>query len=154
MLKHNLIHLKLLAKTDAPFTGYELQQALAIAGFEFASADVLHHYGAGENRQRPLFSVTSAKEPKLFDLLHIGLWSCSGLIFFMQMTPDLDNKEALNCMLESANMLHDILGGSLLDDNEQPLTQETINRWQLTIKNFTLQQQSDSLFAAEDVPHD
>jgi cell division protein ZipA len=145
-MQNNLIYFKIVAKPDQPFIGYELQQAIAAAGFKFAAEDVLHYYAANENLITPLFSLTSAKEPKIFDLQNIGKWSCSGLMLFMKLEQNKDLKTILDLMLEIGTQLAEDLGGSLIDDKNKPITIDTHTRWHVKIDNFKAQAKNEDLF--------
>jgi cell division protein ZipA len=145
MLK-DLIYLKILAQPERTFVGYELQQAIAGSGFEFAAVDIFHHY-TESNTQEPAFSLTSAKESETFDLQNIGNWSCSGLILFMKLNQGKEHKKILNLMLETANQLAEDLGGAITDEEQQPITTNTLAGWQTKINRFEAGQKSDDLFS-------
>jgi cell division protein ZipA len=145
MSNNNLIYLKILAKSEHKFIGYELQQALAAAGFKFIAEDVLHHYGDNENLSEPLFTLTSTPEPKVFDMQHIGKWSCSGLILYMQLSKNRNHKKILELMVETAKRLADDLGGELIDDQKQPIDGSSVTRWEIKINRFEAQARNGDL---------
>jgi cell division protein ZipA len=145
-MSSNLIYLKILAASNQSFVGYEFLQAIIDAGFTFSEIDLLHYYGEDKKNREPLFSLTSAIEPKIFDLKNIGQWSCTGLILFMELNLNKDLNQTLNLMIETAKQLAENLHGVLIDDQKQPVTSDTISRWQTIISHFIAHKKNRELF--------
>lgn len=114
--------LYVMSKENKLFTGYELLQALLSSGLRFGEMNIFHHYREADTQEGILFSLASATEPGVFDMLNMGTFSCRGLTLFMRKSDDAyDNKARYDLMLKSAQHLSEDLDGILLDASKQPL---------------------------------
>ncbi len=117
---HGIIVLYVMAKVGKAFAGYELLQALLSSGLRFGEMSIFHYYRDANAEQDPLFSLASATEPGIFDLLNMGAFSSKGLTLFLKKTEnEEDNTTRYELMLETARHLSEDLHGVLLDGHKQ-----------------------------------
>lgn len=129
------IMMLLLAKDNRKLAGYDLLQSLLAAGLRFGEGQLFHRHQS-ENGQGPvLFSLAAATPEGTFDLQNIGAFSVRGLCLFMEAsgnsTIDMDR---LNIMLDTAKQLSDGLDTYLLDEQRQPLTEASVQRYYHQLK--------------------
>ena len=86
------------ADIEAGFGGEEVLQALDDAGLGFGEMDIFHRYILTEQGETSLFSVANGVKP----------W--------------IDDNEAINDFLRTAERLAQSLNGVLKDHNQQPIT--------------------------------
>lgn len=131
---NELITITLRAADNKPYKGYELLQALLTSGLRYSRIGVFHRYNKLINRDEVLFSLMSAVAPGTFELPKMGAFTSPALTLFMQ-TADVQNPaQTYNMMLATAKELTEILGGSLLDENKVPLTEQKVEDWQERLK--------------------
>lgn len=130
-----IIALHVMTREEKVFAGYELLQALLSSGLRFGEMNIFHYYGdAGELESRQsiqniLFSLASATEPGVFDMVNMGAFSCKGLTLFMQKSEDADdNKKRYDLMLKTARHLSEDLDGLLLNDQRQPIPESDFSK--------------------------
>jgi cell division protein ZipA len=117
-----LIILQLLATEERPYQGYELVQTLSSAGFHYGAMNIFHFYADPDEKKERLFSLASAVEPGTFDLDHIGEIHAPGLCLFMSLNTTHNALDTFEIMLETAQLLIQDLGGTLCDQQREPLT--------------------------------
>jgi cell division protein ZipA len=113
--------ISVLAKPNDTFAGYDLLQAIATAGLQFGEKNLFHFYRSIENKNEIIFSLATATKSGEFDLNNMGDVSCKGLILFFNFKTAHDPKESLDCMLNTAQQLADVLDGDLYSNPQ--------NRW-------------------------
>jgi len=128
------ISLYLMAEPDRPYTGYDLLQVLLSAGLQHGDHQIFH-YVDNETTEN-LFSVASAVKPGTFDLDQMGGFSTLGLTMIMPFNKARDNNRTLHTMMNTLEQLFEELGGQMLNESRDPLTQEDFIRWQSQIKQF------------------
>ncbi len=117
-----LMILQLLATEERPYRGYELVQTLSSAGFHYGAMNIFHYYADQDEKKERLFSLASSVEPGTFDLDHIGEIHTPGLYLFMSLKPHENALNNFELMLETAQLLIQDLGGTLCDQQREPLT--------------------------------
>ena len=117
-----LIILQLLATEERPYRGYELVQTLSSAGFQYGAMNIFHYHADQDGNKERLFSLASSIEPGTFDLDHIGEIHSPGLCLFMSLKPQENALNTFELMLETAQLLIQDLGGTLCDQQREPLT--------------------------------
>ena len=124
------IMMVLQAKGDRHLAGYELLQTLLSAGLRFGEGHLFHRHQHFTGQGPVLCSVAAATLSGMFDLQNIGAFSVRGLCIFMQASgnPTID-AERFSIMLDTAKQLSDDLDTYLLNDERQPLTDETLARY-------------------------
>lgn len=121
----------LLAKDNRELAGYELLQTVLAAGLRFGDGHLFHRHQHPNGQGPVLCSLAAATQSGVFDLQNIGAFSVRGLCLFMHASgnPTIDG-ERFNIMLDTAKKLSEGLDALLLDEQRQPLSQESLNRYQ------------------------
>jgi len=119
--KYIAIHVA--AEQDQPFSGYELLQSLLSSGLRYGKMNIFHRHEQKTGQGRVLFSVASMTKPGTFDLPSMGGFSCVGLTLFFLPYESPDPRSSMELMWETANQLMQDLGGRLLNERHEPMSQ-------------------------------
>lgn len=118
----------LIASSDTePFEGERVQSLIEEIGFEFGEFSIYHY---PDEMGEPLFSLMNGVKPGTFDRGNVASFSTPLLAIFMQL-PLQNPSESLvfERMLDVARDIADQLNGEVLDDQRQPLSSESIDRY-------------------------
>lgn len=120
----------LMAKGQHQLAGYSLLQTLLAAGLRFGNGQMFHRHQSPNGQGPVLCSLAAASPTGIFDLQNIGAFTTRGLCLFMQASenPTID-AERFSIMLEIAETLRDDLDVQLLDDQQNPLTEQRLVRY-------------------------
>lgn len=120
----------LSARENRKLAGYELLQTVLAAGLRFGEGHFFHRH-QNRNGQGPvLCSLAAATATGMFDLQNIGAFSVRGLCLYMRSSGNaVIDAERLSIMLETAKQLSADLDTLLLDDKQQPLTENSMVRY-------------------------
>jgi cell division protein ZipA len=110
---------------DHDLDGGGLKQIVEACGMEFGDMDVFHRFEDGADQGAVQFSMANAIKPGTFMLDEMDTTSTPGVSFFMSMNEPLDPKNALECMLATAETVANNLNGNLLDDDKSVLRPQT-----------------------------
>ena len=110
---------------DTALDGSGLKQVVEACGMEFGDMDVFHRFEDGADQGAVQFSMANAIKPGTFNYAQIEQTSLPGVSFFMSMNEPLDPKNALECMLATAETVANHLNGNLLDDDKSVLRPQT-----------------------------
>lgn len=124
----------LLAKDNRQLVGYELLQTVLAAGLRFGEGQLFHRHQSPNGQGPVLCSLAAATASGVFDMQNIGAFSVRGLCLFMQTSgnPTID-AERFAIMLETAKQLSEDLNTHLLDEQRQPLSDKSIQRYYQSI---------------------
>ena len=142
-----LVVLHLLAKSDCPYAGYELLQALLAVGLRFGDMEIFHRHEQMNGTGDILFSVASVKKPGNFELSKMGGFKTPGLVLFAQLSRVKDARQVLDAMLSTARQLAEDLGGDIYDEKRELLTEEKANQLEQRIADYEKKHQTADLFA-------
>jgi cell division protein ZipA len=131
-----LIILQLLATEERPYRGYELVQTLSSAGFRYGAMNIFHYYVDQDEKKQRLFSLASSIEPGTFDLDHIGEIDTPGLCLFMSLKAHENALNSFELMLETAQLLIQDLGGTLCDQQREPLTPTALTHYRSQLYTY------------------
>ena len=140
-----------MAPEEKPYSGYELLQALLSAGFRYGDKKIFHFIRADLNDGKALFSLASMQAPGTFDLPQMGGFATKGLALFLESEFVNDSKAAFSMMMHVIEDLLDGMGGTVLDADRQPLTQETWLKYQQQLEHQTQSQYTMDLFTDAEV---
>jgi cell division protein ZipA len=120
----------LLTKENRQFAGYELLQTVLACGLRFGDDQIFHRHQFINGQGPILCSLAAATPTGVFDLQNIGTFCVHGLCLYMHLSrnPGIDI-ERFTVMLETARQLSEGLDAHLLDDQRNPLTEESIARY-------------------------
>ena len=116
--------------------------------FFFGKQNLFHRHENEDGTGKILFSVSLTDDLEHFEIQDIGKYSCTVLTLFMSLRGDEKN---FDDMLDTAHQLRDDLGGCLIDEKDQEVSQEIIDTWKNKIYQYERGKQDYSLFEGEDL---
>jgi cell division protein ZipA len=120
----------LLAKENRQLVGYELLQTVLAAGLRFGEGQLFHRHQYPNGQGPVLCSLAAATASGIFDLQNIGAFSVRGLCLYMQASGNSTiDAERFEIMVETAKQLSEGLDTHLLDDQQKPFTDLTMQRY-------------------------
>jgi cell division protein ZipA len=121
----------LAAKGQNIFAGYDLLQTLLSCGLRYGDAGLFHRHQHATGQGPVLFSLAAATSTGMFDLQNIGAMSVKGLCMFMELSGNITiDSERFQIFMQTAKQLAEELHANLLDDRKNPLTAETIHKFE------------------------
>lgn len=132
----SLLILSVMAKPNCRFVSYDLLQAISTVGMQYGEMNIFHYYQQSITGKVTLFSLASANKPGDFDLDNMGDFSCSGLVFFMDIARVPDPQNVFRLMLETAERLADYLDGDLHADPRTPWHEKLVWQYQQKIMQY------------------
>lgn len=118
-----LIVVHVMAQRSKQFSGPELLKVFGHHKLVYGKKCIFHAY---DRSGKVAFSVASAIEPGIFDLEHMQHFLTPGLGFFMDLRNTPDAREVFNRMLGVAKDISVALGGDILDEHYQRLSQASM----------------------------
>jgi cell division protein ZipA len=120
----------LLAKESRQLAGYELLQTVLSSGLRFGEGHLFHRHQSPNGQGPVLCSLAAATPSGVFDLQNIGAFSVRGLCLFMHASgnPTID-ADRFSIMLDTAKQLSEGLDTHLLDEQRQPLSEQSLQRY-------------------------
>ena len=134
-----LIVLHVLAPDGQRFAGDALLAALRAVGLKYGDMKIFHRLKP--RSQQAVFSVANAVEPGYFDLA--GDCTSPGVTAFLELTGAEQDFEALDDLIHTTQAIADALGGALQDEERQPFTTSTLERYRGRVASFAQQQASE-----------
>lgn len=121
-----LIEFSVVARADEGFNGLDLLDAFERAGLKYGSVKVFERI----DEQRLVdFAVASMLEPGTFPEEDLEDYFCPGIVFFMQ-PRELDDPAAVfEDFIDTIDQLADELDGVVWDNQRQPLSDETVEKF-------------------------
>lgn len=131
----------LLAKDNRHLAGYELLQTVLAAGLRFGEGQIFHRHQFPHGQGPVLCSLAAATKTGQFDLQNIGAFNARGLCLFMQASGnEMIDQERFNIMYETAKQLCEGLDTHLLDDEQKPLSQASLERYRRQLKAYGMRE--------------
>ena len=125
----------LLAKDNRQIAGYELLQTVLAAGLRFGAGNLFHRHQKPNGQGPILCSLAAATQSGVFDLHNIGAFSVRGLCLFMQASGNSTiDAERFAIMWETAKHLSEDLDTHLLDEQKQPVGEESVKRYRKVLE--------------------
>lgn len=129
-LGHNDVYVINLRSTNPNgFSGEQLVLQLNRAGLHYGEMDIFHYEENKPQGPERLFSLASAFEPGIFDMDRIEHFKSTGLTMFMQPGMLRNPRVAFETMLEVSERLAAALQAQICDQDWQPLTEESLERY-------------------------
>ena len=125
LTKPCLIEISLFAESDYGYGSYGLLQAFSNINMHYGHMNIFHRY---DHSGELLFSIASITQPGTFDLNTIGSFSTPGLVIFAEMDRVKDPLKTFDLMMEAASALVEELGGTLYENKQTPMTQQTVEK--------------------------
>jgi cell division protein ZipA len=114
-----IMAIRVSAQSPARFDGAHLLDALRAEGLGFGRYDIFHRL---HDDGRPIFSVTSLREPGTFDLQEMPETQYTGIAMFTVLPGPVSAVDAFDEMVFTARALATHLSGALADERGAPLT--------------------------------
>lgn len=108
------------------FEGPDLLRAADEAGLEPGEMDIFHRFEAIRGRRRMMFSMANMVNPGVFPFDDMGSFTTPGVTLFARLPGPKDGLIAFQDMLDSAEILAELLRGELQDETHSALTKQTI----------------------------
>ena len=122
-----------LSGAEEPFDGPSLLQLMLACGLRYGQMHIFH---ASDAQGALQYSVANAYKPGTFDLEALDDLSTRGVTFFLQLPCQAEPLEALSAMQHSAKLLAETLGGTLLDDQRNIMTAQTLAHYHERVREF------------------
>jgi cell division protein ZipA len=120
-----IMAIRVSAQAPARFDGPDLLGALRAEGLAFGRYDIFHRL---HDDGRPIFSVTSLREPGTFDLQEMPSTQYTGIAMFTVLPGPVSAVDAFDEMVFTARALATHLSGALADERGAPLTALRVNK--------------------------
>jgi cell division protein ZipA len=120
-----IMAIRVSAQAPARFDGTDLLDALRAEGLGFGRYDIFHRL---HDDGRPIFSVTSLREPGTFDLQEMPNSQYTGIAMFTVLPGPVSAVDAFDEMVFTARALATHLSGALADERGAPLTALRVNK--------------------------
>jgi cell division protein ZipA len=121
----NVVLIVTVVAKDQYLNGAALRRVVEACGMEFGDMAVFHRFEDGADQGAVQFSMANAINPGIFDIENMDDTATPGVSFFMSMDEPLDPKNALECMMATAETVATHLNGDLLDDDRSVLRPQT-----------------------------
>jgi len=126
-----LLQFSLLANEGEVFTGPQLLEAFDYVGLVFGSVQVFERL---DDKNRVDYAVASMMGQGTFPKEHWETYHCPGIKFFMQPREVEDAPTVFNELVNTLGQLSALLHGDILDADNQPLTEATVNKLESSLK--------------------
>ncbi|MFW5450419.1 MAG: cell division protein ZipA C-terminal FtsZ-binding domain-containing protein [Methylophagaceae bacterium] len=124
------------------FSGLDLKVAFETLNFKFGELGIYHRM-AHDARNTPLFSIANIIEPGTFEPQDVVSMTTSGILLFAKLPGPVNDLTLFDDLLQTAQSLTSILGGTLCDESRKPVNQSTFERMRSQILKLNLSMQSE-----------
>lgn len=122
-----VIALLIVSPENTQFEGESVQELIEDIGFEYGAMSIYHYH---DEFGQTLFSLMNGIKPGLFDRGDSSSFSTPVLALFMQVPlPGQSEHLVLDRLIDVARDMAAQLGGEVFDDQREPLTSESIDRY-------------------------
>jgi len=141
-----VIVLAIMAGQGKQFSGLDILDTLLANGFAHGEMSIFH-YHYDDSDKPPIFSLSNAVEPGVFDIDNIESLHTPGLSLFIQLPGALDARTAFETMLVKGRAIASDLHGELCDETRSVLTMQTIGHLKEEIEAWLFKQKMSHLRA-------
>jgi len=141
-----VIVMAIMARQDKQFSGLDILDTLLANGFVHGEMSIFHYHHDASDKP-PVFSLTNAVEPGVFDMDSIETLRTPGLSLFMQLPGSMDARTAFETMLQKGRAVASDLHGELCDETRSVLTMQTIGHLKEEIEAWLFKQKMSHLRA-------
>lgn len=121
----NAVLIVTVVAKDQYLNGAVLKKVVEACGMEFGDMHVFHRFEDGKDQGAVQFSMANAINPGTFNIDTMDQSATPGVSFFMSMDEPIDPKNALECMMATAETVATHLNGDLLDDERSVIRPQT-----------------------------
>lgn len=130
--------INVMSRDGQLFHGDDLLQALITTGLKFGDMSIFH-YRLNQRSEGPvIFRVANIINPGTFDLNRMGEFSTRGVSLFMAMPTPINNMDAFEQMLKTAQQIRGALNGDLKDDQRNVMTAQTVEHYRQRVRDYEL----------------
>jgi len=126
----------ILSKGPVGFTGMDIAHEMSVLGLEIGKRNVFHKYPNFDKRKFPMYSIANLYDPGEFDIHKMQRFVTKGLTMFMQVPCVSDPGTIFRQMIKDAQHLCNKLEGSLLDQDNKPLTAAGVEAIEAQIRDI------------------
>jgi cell division protein ZipA len=123
--ERRIVTLRVLPQAEPRFAGRALRQSFASAGFWHGPLDIFHLPDA---QGRAVVSAAALAQPGTFDPSIMDSQRFSGVNLFAVLPGPMGEREAFDELVDAARQLAERLGGKIIDQHGDELTQARIAR--------------------------
>ncbi len=127
------------AKKGRLLMGDRLMPLLLSLGLKFGDMKIFNKRVGDKANGDILFNVANMLNPGTFDLNEMERFNTIGVTLFLALPTSINNLDAFNQMLETAQELVQSLDGELRDDQRNMMTAQTIEHYRQRVRDFELQ---------------
>ncbi len=126
----NLIQLSIVSPTEGGFGGEDIFDVLNGVGLEYGNLQIFERL---DSNRLVDFAVANIVNPGIFPKTDLTDFSCPGLSFFMQPRKVDHPSEVFEDFVRTFNFVALKLGGDMIDNQRQPLTDESLQQIRQTL---------------------
>ncbi|WP_428357472.1 cell division protein ZipA C-terminal FtsZ-binding domain-containing protein [Methyloprofundus sp.] len=126
----SLLQLSIVAKSAPGFSGIQLLDALEDVGLVYGSVQVFEKL---DDLNQVDYAVASMAEPGTFPEDGWENYVCPGITFFLQPREVEDAAQVFDEMIVTIGELSAVLKGDVLDQNQQGLTEDTLQKIKVSL---------------------
>ncbi len=116
------------------FEGRALLHCILQGGMRFGDMDIFHRHETMTGTGEVLYSMANGVRPGYFDLDNIDDLRTPMVSFFLRLPGPRTPRQAFDLMAACARMVAHELEGEMLDEQRQPVTAQTFERYRLSIQ--------------------
>lgn len=139
--------LNILSKGPVGFTGMDISHEMSVLGLEIGRRNIFHKHPNFDKRKFPLYSMANLYDPGEFDVQKMQRFVTKGLTVFMQVPCVVDPGTVFRQMVQDAQHLCDKLDGSLLDQDNKPITRQGIEAIENQIRDIDARMRERGIIA-------
>ena len=136
--KQMLLVFHVVAHQANKFTGPMIKQMMSELGLEYGPMGAYHYNVERFNKKHSVYCIVNMLKPGSFELQTMDQFKTRGLTLILQLPGPEDGLKSFNIMLAHAQRLAAFLNGDLLDENHNPVSQQSISSYKEQVQLFGL----------------
>lgn len=132
------VALTVVAPRGQSFQGAAIQTAVLELGFQLSAQGLFDYVPA--NSDDPIFSMAHLRQPGSFDQNALDALTTPGLLLFMNLPGPMEEIQALEQLVVTADQLAQALGGMICDERRNRLTNQSLAHLRSAVAEFQRQQ--------------
>ena len=136
--KQMLLVFHVIAHQANRFTGPMIKQMMSELGLEYGQMGAYHYNVERFNKKHSVYCIVNMLKPGSFELRTMDQLKTRGLTLILQLPGPEEGLKSFNIMLAHAQRLATFLNGDLLDENHNPVSQQSISSYKEQVQLFGL----------------
>jgi cell division protein ZipA len=145
--KEMLVIFHVVAHEAEMFTGPMIVRMMSDLDLEHGEMGIYHYNIERLGKKHSVYCVANMLKPGTFDLEAMDTFKTRGLTMILQLPGPEDELKSFNIMVEHAQRLAAFLNGSLLDEDHNPITKQSITLYKEQVQLFGLRATRQSVTA-------